>query len=83
MRLLGPDLIAACDQHRKDNLQRRRIGRLTRSFAEFAEHELGVTLDGGQHEEGDQLTFPELGEVLGRPPVRSSPMPAPRAGAAA
>jgi len=81
MRLLGPALVAACDQHRKDNLQRRRIGRRTRSFAEFCAHELGVTLDGGQHEEEGQLTFSELGEVLG--PRPGSPVPAPRAGAAA
>jgi len=55
MRLLGPDLIAACDQHRKDNLQRRRIGRLTRSFNEYVAQELGE-----QHAQTvghDQLTF--------------------------
>src|SRR5829696_4414207 len=68
MRLLGPALVAACDQHRKDNLQRRRIGRRTRSFAEFGECELGVTLGEEHHEEEDQLegqlTFPVLAEVL-------------------
>ena len=79
--LLGMDLIRAVDAHRKDNMQRRRIGRSTRIFEEFCAHELGVTLDGGQHEEEDQLTFPELGEVLG--PWPGSPVPAPRAGAAA
>jgi len=81
--LLGLDLIRAVDAHRKDNMQRRRIGRLTRSFDEYVAQELGVTLEEEHHAGEGQLRFPELDEVLGRPPVRSSPMPAPRAGAAA
>jgi len=81
--LLGIDLIRPVDAHRADNLQRRRLGRRTRSLEEFCAHELGVTLDGGQYEEEDQLTFPELSEVLGPPPARGSLLPAPRARATA
>jgi len=80
--LLGIELIRAVDAHRKDNMQRRRVGRPTRSFNEYVAQELGVTLDQEPQRDEGQLTFPGLDEVLGRPPVRSSPMPAPRAGAA-
>ena len=45
MRLLGPALIAACDQHRNENMQRRRIGRPTRTFDEYVAQELGEQHD--------------------------------------
>jgi len=53
--LLGLELLNAVDQHRADNLQRRRIGRLTRTFAEYVAQELGE-----QHAQTvghDQLAF--------------------------
>jgi len=87
--LLGIELLRAVDAHRADNLQRRRLGRPTRSLEEFCAQELDVSLDERSDDDEDsmpnegQLSFPSIDEVLGGPPVRSSPVPAPPAGAAA
>jgi len=68
--LLGIDLINAVDAHRRNNMERRRIGRSTRTLEEFVAHELGMTLEGRHHEEAAQLSFPPARRGA-RPPAGS------------